>query len=523
MATRVRAKAIKQGKIATDRFSTKRNLDIDAAAVKKMHEDCKPREMKDRTQPLICTPPVKAGAPPTVKVRDDGTNTPVSITLAATPLPLPGQPPLAEGTSHPEIKGELPPLPEIKGELPPKDAARADLTAPTPPPEVKAAPAAEESDEERRRPFTGEGGELIWGPNAILPEELADIVSQQKAIFNIRDEAKGFAVTVYPPRDAAKGKEVTVKRVPRAPMGVATRVVVSVGGKENFVMAAGAGGKATGNTFCNDGDAFMVPIGVAAAVEIQFDNATTFKAEPRPGWRVMTHKKQPERTYVIVIDGIVNSELLVRKIKEEAEKLSNGNEVVQKHLEDKLGSALDLSPEDTIALRARNMTTKTDTGTGAARAAQTEPGLPLPEEETPLLVPLAAEVSDIDAVAAKAAAAPASAAPKVASTLVEGLDKAQPVSREPTWGQQRGDKTAFHPREKPLTGKERRARKKKAEKAKAEREATKPTVEAAGLPLPVEAVPFGDVPLNALTPAQRERALAALPAMAKVETVPPLA
>lgn len=329
-AMKARVKQLRQGKIAADRFSVKRKLDVDVKELNDLLATCKPREMEVPGQ-MICTPPVPTSKPPTLKVKDDGKD---ALPSAET-LPLPDD-------SHQESKTE-----KVEGDI-------------------------------LSQPIKGENEELIWPPDAKHPPVLQDLFTQVKAIYNLKDEIESFSCMIWPPREPAKGKK-KFYTIPKAPMGVASRVILAVGGRENFRMSASAGGHGgKGSIMCLSGESFMVPIGVAAAIDYTFDNGTSFQVEAKDGWRARSLSKDPTKTYICVIDGLVNAAMLVRQIKAEADRLSNGNADISKQLQDKMGEALSLKPEDQVALEASKA-----------------PRRDAPEESIPDLIP-----SDIDQVIA---------------------------------------------------------------------------------------------------------------------------
>ncbi len=400
MSGKVKVRQQARGKIDVSRFSTKRKLDVDLGDLTTLMNDCKPREAKF-DKPAICTvPPATPVAPslpsgpPVAKVKDDGTGATAPEASVSSPLQVPP-------TAIVKDDGTLPTASAMFAQNE-RDGMRAvangaeqpKLPLPTETPtffdgliasqrKLVGLPSSTEEKPDLTQPIKGDDGELIWPPEAIVPEPIQAIYDQVRAIYNIKDEVSRFACMVWAPREVVKGKKVKVHTIPKAPMGIATRVVLTLGGKEHYFMAAGMGSASgDGALTCFPGESFMIPIGVAAAIDFSFDDSTSFLAEGKKGFRTARSHKDPSRCYVIVVDGVVNTERLVRQIKLEADKLSNGNAAVSAKLQAKVGAALDVTPEGRVAAIA------------AASDAK-EP------EEAPTLVPMD-KGSDIDAVAAMA-------------------------------------------------------------------------------------------------------------------------
>lgn len=178
-----------------------------------------------------------------------------------------------------------------------------------------------------------------------FPPPIQQIINQVKAVYDFGSEMDRYRVMIWHPRIEFDPKKPSTHTIPRATFDIAARVIVPIGGSENFIMAGRNGNqKGSGNILCRSGDSFSVPMGVSAVLECSFDDTTHVDLPPRSGFRNRSAHKDPSRVYVCVIDGIASVPILIKKIKEMAANMAGGQEAAEK-LEQKFRKSMGI-PDD---------------------------------------------------------------------------------------------------------------------------------------------------------------------------------
>lgn len=264
---------------------------------------------------------------------------------------------------------------------------------------VEDVPAVQELPVDLKKPIKGPDGQIIYPPDAIVPKFVKEIANQMIRAHNLDSDVDGYAVMIWPsvpqPKRGDKKAKIASYSIPKTPIGVASRIVLSVGSRECFKLSTTTMGHATGNVICMKGDSFSVPIGVSAAIDIEFDDYPSFDLPLRNGFRPRKAAKDVYRRYVCVVDFIVNKEALVSQIKSEAAKLARGDGASAAALEKQMAEMMLLDPSqlsdtDKVAIAATKEKSK---------------GLMLPTLDVPQLVADPQPVdqpSDIDLVVASA-------------------------------------------------------------------------------------------------------------------------
>lgn len=167
----------------------------------------------------------------------------------------------------------------------------------------------------------GSSGEITFLPKSEPPPFIATTIRQCKALFNIKEEVESIQVTVYPCADSVGKTEHTIKKTN---MNIASRVVICVGHREVFTInVTGGGFRGSGKLLTSNGDAFQIIMGACAVSDLIYDDTEHIMMAPKPGWKTRHYPKNPLQRYVIVIDGVVDANVLVKSIKKELGTESN--------------------------------------------------------------------------------------------------------------------------------------------------------------------------------------------------------
>lgn len=319
---RGKVKAIRKGCIDPTQFQTRRTLDVDIKDLEVLIKSCIPRVIEK----IADTPP------PSHKVADDGTKA----------APASAAPPTRKVTD--DGTKAAPVIPPLESKKENKD--KVDLSQPT----------------------KGEDGQLCWGTDAVFPPVFVNLFDQIRAMYNIKKEVIGFSVMLWTPRVSYKtSKKNTINNIPTASMSVASRIILSAGHREHFDISA-SHGKLNGEGDFNLGtnESVSIPIGVAAGLQISFDNSDYYVIKTREGHRPRHIAKDPSKTFIIVIDGCINAESLVNQIKVEAAKLTDGDEAASNKLQEKAAAIFmpiraELTPVDMVAAAAASKTQESTT------------------------------------------------------------------------------------------------------------------------------------------------------------------
>ncbi len=161
----------------------------------------------------------------------------------------------------------------------------------------------------------GEEGEIFFPAKSEPPSFIATIIRQCKALFNIKEEVESIQVTIFPCADSISKKEHKIKKTN---LNIASRVVICVGHREIFnIHVSGAGFHGDGKLLTCNGDAFQIVMGACAVADLTYDDSTSSMIAPKPNWRVKPYNKNPLQRYIIVVDGVVDANVLVKSIKKE--------------------------------------------------------------------------------------------------------------------------------------------------------------------------------------------------------------
>jgi hypothetical protein len=166
-----------------------------------------------------------------------------------------------------------------------------------------------------------ENGILVWKPGTILPQYLLDLTEEMKSLFQLKKEVSTFGVRIW--NNMKKDEENNIIKVERVPtqfaLSVAARIFITIGSNENLNLFASAAGKqGNGNVTLLENQAFLIPIGHAAGIDVTINNKKNFKSESKLGFRPKMYSKNPSKRYFVVIDCITNKTVLADSINKES-------------------------------------------------------------------------------------------------------------------------------------------------------------------------------------------------------------
>lgn len=166
----------------------------------------------------------------------------------------------------------------------------------------------------------GDEGEYIWDTH---PEYISTIIRQCKNLYSMGDDIISYKVSIYlnalmPSND--------VHVIQKAPMNIGSRVVMCIGHREVFNFSVSMRGMcASGQLTCINGDSFQIGPGMAAGIEISFNDSKYAAGPEKKGFRKNNIPKDPCKRYVIVVDGVMSTEALVNQIKDNMNNNHNNN------------------------------------------------------------------------------------------------------------------------------------------------------------------------------------------------------
>lgn len=177
------------------------------------------------------------------------------------------------------------------------------------------------------QPVLGDDGELIWIPGSRLPPILQKAKQQCIISFKIGNDVEKFAVRLWKPRDV---NETRKHKIEKTAIGVVIRVMAAIGSTECFRMVVDHGKIHTEtNMICKTGEALSMGSGSASAMDFVFDDKTSVVEEAKNGFRPKRIHKNPAKTYVLVIDGLMNPEALLKQLKSDDKLLKRPESKIQ--------------------------------------------------------------------------------------------------------------------------------------------------------------------------------------------------
>lgn len=181
--------------------------------------------------------------------------------------------------------------------------------------------AVREGKYNKSEPLLGESGECIWPKGAEHPPFVLGLWKVAEALFNLKAKVNDFSMRIYPPSETVNtGRTATIQHVPmEGVLGVASRVVIVVGSNELLGLYSSAAGRTgEGQLLLQDGWGFEIPLGVAAAVDVSFNDNNSAQRPYQKGFRQSIFRKNPKKRWVIVIDGYTNMDNLLAKVEKKA-------------------------------------------------------------------------------------------------------------------------------------------------------------------------------------------------------------
>jgi hypothetical protein len=200
-------------------------------------------------------------------------------------------------------------------------------------------------------------GEFIFEDSEDHPV-LRDLRIQSRVNFSIGDEITSFKITIKPPR-AVKGTEI----IPPTSFNIGSRIVFPVGESESFSLSVQG---VSQSVYVRRGSAMQLKMEFAGMMKIEYDNGKFLTVKPEThGFRKVTARKNPEKRYVVIIDGLVNISSLKDVVIKEALSKAGGDEDGARKISSKILS--DLGVVDEIAAAAAA------SGCGEPKARDSDP------------------------------------------------------------------------------------------------------------------------------------------------------
>jgi hypothetical protein len=222
--------------------------------------------------------------------------------------------------------------------------------------ELKAMMDAVEPKPFPQSPYIGEHAEIVWDSTSSQPEWVADLCDQARAVFSLKKEVKGFIVRIYPPAMVVDySTTTTLERVPmESALKIGARILVPVGSPEMlelFVSTGKRGIAANGKLRMAEGQALMTPLGLAAGTDFTWHNGSHAMEDPRPGFRQTRFNKQPLKRFMVVIDCLNDTGVMMETISGASKAVTSSVEAAGQMTEH-VAHTLGLHAVDTIATAA---------------------------------------------------------------------------------------------------------------------------------------------------------------------------
>lgn len=177
----------------------------------------------------------------------------------------------------------------------------------------------------------GSEGEYIWDDKNNVPKFVTDTISMCKILFDEKEEIKSHIFSVYP---NAKSISKTEHIIKRANMNIGSRIIICIGHREVFTLNVSAGGHGgSAPLLCTNNDAFQILMGLASGMDLIYNDLKFAMGPHRNGFRDNKINKDPLKRYIIVIDGLVDTEVLLNEIQK---NIGNKSMIEQLTKEDKI-------------------------------------------------------------------------------------------------------------------------------------------------------------------------------------------
>jgi len=173
-----------------------------------------------------------------------------------------------------------------------------------------------------------------WEKDAVKPAPLEGLIEQIRSIFNVGKEVEDWSVKYYAPAQKNEKGKLSPDELRIVPVqkGLGGRFIVLVGTKEVPTLEIAVGSSGAENQYLMmPGDCMYLKITICPVLNIVFSNRFGEKMPPRPGFREMTVKKNPQFRHIFVIDAHVSMGALADKVKKELIGVSS-EEVAEKIL-----------------------------------------------------------------------------------------------------------------------------------------------------------------------------------------------
>jgi hypothetical protein len=221
---------------------------------------------------------------------------------------------------------------------------------------------------------------VIWTASAIKPKAINDMVRSFKGQFStIRDEdIEGTNVLLFPPTTSS-GNITTM--IPKAPHGCTSRVIACLGSPE-VIKFETTQGKTTAGCDCivTKDQLLIMSFGVCSSCSFSVNNSRSYLFKMNKNSRGMRRNKNPEKRFIMVVDFISSEDAITSALKKATKNGSNGNEKLQKQLDDKLGVSENATD---LVVKAATENAKKKKGKKKRKKKKTTTTITLPDEIPP--------------------------------------------------------------------------------------------------------------------------------------------
>jgi hypothetical protein len=182
----------------------------------------------------------------------------------------------------------------------------------------------------------GDEGEIFFSSKEQHPKYIETIIKQCKALFDIKDEVESTQVTIFPCAKKIGKNEHTIKKTA---MNIASRIIIPTNREIFNINISGAGYQGDAKMPIFNGQGFQIIMGACAVAEITYDDTTGAMVPLKKNFRPSKFGKDPFKRYVIVVDGIVDANVLVKSIKNnigtESNNTNDVDELIKEASKDK--------------------------------------------------------------------------------------------------------------------------------------------------------------------------------------------